>query len=254
MLLKEFKQDELNVKIYENRKAMGEAVGKKVISTIKELLSEKDEINIIFGAAPSQSELLETILASPDIDWGRVNAFQQDEYIGLDRSASQLFSNFLDRHVYSKVKFKNIYYMRGDGDISKELERYKDLIENKGIDIALTGIGENGHIAFNEPEYADFNDPEIIKVVELDDVCRMQQVNDGCFEKMDDVPKEALTITIPALMKSKYLFSTVPAAQKRKAVKETILGEISESCPASIIRTKENAEMYLDKDSGADFI
>ena len=130
-------------------------------------------------------------------------------------------------------------------------ERYTALLKSHPVDIVCMGIGENGHIAFNDPHVAEFSDPKMVKVVALDDVCRQQQVNDGCFEKIDDVPKTALTLTIPTLVSAGYNFCVVPAPTKANAVKNTVYGEISEKCPASILRNKKNAIMYCDKDAAS---
>ena len=139
----------------------------------------------------------------------------------------------------------------GATDAKEEAKRYTELLKNNPVDIVCMGIGENGHIAFNDPHEAKFDDLEMVKVVTLDDVCRMQQVNDGCFEKIDDVPKYALTLTIPTLMSAKYNFCVVPAKTKAEAVKKTVFGEVSEECPASILRTKDNSILYCDSDSSS---
>ena len=147
---------------------------------------------------------------------------------------------------------KSINYIDGCiDDIEKECERYASLIKELNPDIVVMGIGENGHIAFNDPHVADFKDTEMVKVVDLDDMCRNQQVNDKCFESIDLVPKQAITLTIPILMSAPNVFCIVPSKNKAQAVKNTIYGEISEKCPASILRLKENAILYLDKDSSA---
>jgi len=251
-LVKEFKADKLTVKIFDSRDSMGQTAADEVRAKIKELLSQKDEISMIFAAAPSQNEFLAALVADKEIDWERVNAFHMDEYIGLDEDAPQRFGNFLKDRIFGKVNFKSVNYLDGNAaDPEEECRRYSELLQSNTIDVVCMGIGENGHIAFNDPHVAFFDDPKLVKVVELDEKCRTQQVNDGCFETIDEVPTHALTLTIPALMLGENLFCMVPAKTKAEAVKNTVTGEIEEACPASILRTRENAILYLDQDSSS---
>ena len=247
--MKSFKKDKLNVNIYETRSAMGGAAAKDISERIAKLLSEKDEINMIFAAAPSQNEVLAALVADKSIEWGRINAYHMDEYIGLDKNAPQRFGNFLADHIFDLVNFKSVNYIKSENSIEEECERYSELLRKNPVSIVVMGIGENGHIAFNDPPVADFSDKALVKPVKLDDICRNQQVNDGCFEKIDDVPEYALTLTVPMLASAPYLFCIVPAPTKAWAVRETLCGSIDEHCPASILRTHENATLYLDKDS-----
>lgn len=251
-LVKEFQADKLTVKIFDSRDSMGQTAADEVRAKVKELLSQKDEISMIFAAAPSQNEFLAALVADKEIDWERVNAFHMDEYIGLDEDASQRFGNFLKDRIFGKVNFKSVNYLDGNADDpEEECRRYSDLLQSTTIDVVCMGIGENGHIAFNDPHVAFFDDPKLVKVVELDEKCRTQQVNDGCFKNIDEVPTHALTLTIPALMLGENLFCMVPAKTKAEAVKNTVRGEIEEACPASILRTCENAILYLDQDSSS---
>lgn len=247
-----FKEGELEIMIFPNRTEMGKQAAEDVSKKIQELLNNKDEINMIFAAAPSQSDFMKALVEDKSIEWHRINAFHMDEYIGLDKDAPQGFGNFLRDHIFGKVPFKSVHYVNWQADDEeKETERYSELLRNNPVDIVCLGIGENGHIAFNDPPVADFNDPKLVKVVELDNVCRQQQVNDKCFAKIDEVPKKAFSLTIPALLKANYMFCMVPTAFKAKAVHDTVYGEISEKCPASILRTKKGAILYLDKDSAS---
>ncbi|MDC7233376.1 MAG: glucosamine-6-phosphate deaminase [Spirochaetales bacterium] len=244
------KIDSLDVRVFEDRKAMGHAVVKDITRCILELLETKDCINVMFAAAPSQQEVLEGLRESDLIPWDRVNAFHMDEYIGLDADAPQGFGNFLKRAIFAHVPFKNVYYMDGQGEAAAECERYARILKENPLHICMNGIGENGHLAFNDPPVADFNDPAAVKVVELDQVCRQQQVNDGCFAQLEDVPKTALTVTIPELIRPEHVFCTVPGPLKAPAVQAALTGAVVPGCPASVLRTV-NARMYLDKDSGA---
>ena len=248
--MKSFQKDKLTVKIMPNREEMGKVSAKDIHDKIVELLAEKDEINMIFAAAPSQNDVLKSLAEYSDIDWSRINAFHMDEYVGLTKEAPQCFSNFLMEHIFSLVPFKSINLIDCEAkDPEKECERYTELLKQYPTDIVIMGIGENGHIAFNDPGVADFNDPKWVKIATLDEVCRNQQVNDGCFSDISLVPKIALTLTCPTLVKAPYLFCIVPTDKKADAVYKTVYGEITEDCPASILRTRDNAILYLDGDS-----
>ncbi|EMS69999.1 glucosamine-6-phosphate deaminase [Ruminiclostridium cellobioparum] len=245
-------KDKLKVNIYANRLEMGKAAATAVAERIIKLLADKNEINMVFAAAPSQNEFLEALVNNRQIMWDRINAFHLDEYIGLSPEAPQGFGNFLRRKLFDCVNFKSVNYLNGsgNGEIS-ECERYSKLLKQFPPDIACIGIGENGHLAFNDPPVADFNDKALVKIVELDEVCRKQQVNDGCFTALDMVPVHALTLTIPAIMSAGYIYCMVPGKTKAEAVERTLNGPVSETCPASILRTYEAAELFLDADSAA---
>ena len=235
--------DKLEVRIFENRTVMGEVAAADIAYRIRKLLSEKTEINMVFAAAPSQNDTL-LALMKYDIDWTRINAFHMDEYVGLDKNHPQSFGKYLYDHVFGKVNFENIYYVADYG------EKYEELLEKNHIDIVVLGIGENGHIAFNDPGVADFADKKRIKKAKLDEVCRMQQVHDGCFPTLADVPEYAYTLTIPQMVSADYMFCVVPAKTKAEAFYRTVKEEISESCPATILRRHGNAILYGDSDSG----
>ena len=248
--MKTFKKDKLTVEIYENRRLMGEAAARDIKAKIAELLSQKSEINMIFAAAPSQNDVLKSLVEDKEIEWNRVNAYHMDEYIGLDKDAPQGFGNFLKEHIFGLVPFKSVNYIDITTDNPEaEAERYGKLLKENPTDIVIMGIGENGHIAFNDPPVADFKDEKWVKPVKLDEICRQQQVNDGCFASIDKVPTHAMTLTVPTLVKAPYLFCIVPAPTKAKAVYETLNGSIDEHCPASVLRTHSNAKLYLDNES-----
>ncbi|MBQ7044896.1 MAG: glucosamine-6-phosphate deaminase [Clostridia bacterium] len=253
--MKTITKDKLVVNIFDTRAEMGAAAGAKAAELIKEYLAKKQEVNVIFAAAPSQNETLESLIKAEGIDWSRVNAFHMDEYIGLSKDAPQGFGNFLREHIFKFLPFKSVNYIDCEAkDIDAECARYSALLKANPVDIVLLGIGENGHIAFNDPHVADFNDKAAVKAVELDDVCRQQQVNDGCFKTINDVPKYALTLTIPTLVSAQHMVCTVPAPTKAWAVAATVNEEISEKVPATIMRKHNSAIMYCDKDSGRDLL
>ena len=170
-----------------------------------------------------------------------------DEYVGLGLEDEPAFSHFLTEAIFSKVPFKSINLINGKAESAEaEAERYSGLLNAIDVDITFMGIGENGHIAFNDPAFADFNDSKTVKIVELDDVCRMQQVHDGCFPSFDDVPKKAMTVTIPKLVSARKIFCIVPTDKKAEAVRNALTGPVATSCPASILRTVPGVSMYID--------
>lgn len=248
--MKELLADKLRVKVFESRKAMGQIAAQEVSQNIINLLVNKDEINMIFAAAPSQDDFLESLVKDSNIPWDKINAFHMDEYIGLSSEAPQSFANFLKDRIFSKVPFKSIHYINGNAkNIQEECERYALLLEKYPTDIVCMGIGENGHIAFNDPHVAEFDDNQKVKIVDLDEKCRKQQVNDGCFDSIDQVPTHAVTLTIPTLIKPTYVYCIVPGKTKGEAVYNTVKGEVTKTCPASILRIHENAILYTDMDS-----
>ena len=251
MLTRTFKADKLSVNIYDTRKNMGAAAAADIAACIKELLGRKSEIYMIFAAAPSQNEMLEALIADKEIEWNRVHALHMDEYVNLPSDAPQGFGNFLRRAIFDRVPFASVNLIGTDADSEATCRRYDALLAANKVDIVCMGIGENGHIAFNDPHVADFNDPCRIKKVDLDQKCRQQQVNDGCFASLDQVPTHALTLTVPTLYNVENIFCVVPAATKAEAVRNTVNGPVSEKCPASILRTHDNAILYTDNDSAA---
>ena len=250
--MKELKVDKLNVKIFDTRREMGAVAASEIKAKFCELLSKKETINVIFAAAPSQNDVLKSLVEDKDIEWNRINAYHMDEYIGLDKSAPQGFGNFLREHIFDLVPFKSVNCIDCSAkDPEAEAKRYAKLLEENPTDVVILGIGENGHIAFNDPPVADFNDKVLVKPVKLDEICRNQQVNDGCFAKIDDVPKTAITLTVPTLFAGDYLFCIVPAKTKAKAVKATLCDDINERCPATVLRRHKSAILYLDSDSSS---
>lgn len=245
------KVDNLTVKKFDTRAEMGAVAAADITAAINALLAKKTEINMIFAAAPSQNDVLQSLVES-NVDWSRVNAYHMDEYIGLPRTAPQGFGNFLVDHIFGKVPFKSVNLINcAAEDAQAECDRYEALLKANPVDIIILGIGENGHIAFNDPWVANFNDDRLVKIVELDDVCRQQQVNDGCFATINDVPKTAMTLTCPVFIQAPQLFCIVPAITKAKAVKRTLEGAINEECPATVLRNHPNAALYLDAASAS---
>ena len=242
---------DLQVLKYADRAAMGGAAAAMVCEKIGGLLNRQQFVNMIFAAAPSQNEFLAALIQNKTVDWQRVNAFHMDEYIGLPENDPRTFASFLKEKIFDKLTFHSVNYLNGNAtDVEAECKRYADLLTRYPTDIVCMGIGENGHIAFNDPHVADFNDPLLVKVVSLDAECRQQQVNDKCFNAIEYVPAHAITLTIPALIAGKYIYCMVPGEKKAKAVFNTLNAEINEKCPATILRRHENAMLFIDKDSG----
>lgn len=247
---RQFSVDQLRVNVFSSRSEMAQTSAREVAERLRELLAQQEKVSVIFASAPSQADFLEFLVAENGIDWKRINAFHMDEYVGLPQSDSHSFGYFLQKAVFEHVPIEQIAYIRGDAeDIDAECARYSSLLRAQPIDIVLMGIGENGHIAFNDPPVADFQDQALVKLVTLDPVCRMQQVNDKCFPTLEDVPKTAITLTVPMLMSAKNAYCMVPTVAKANAVKATLCGEISEACPASILRRHSGANLYLEPDS-----
>ncbi|WP_373520309.1 6-phosphogluconolactonase [Aquiflexum sp.] len=239
----------MNVNVFDSRKEMGKAAAKAVASKVLEFLAKKESIRMVFAAAPSQNEFLESLVNIKDIPWNRITVFHMDEYLGLPKEHPALFANFLRRKIFDQVPFREIHLIDGNNHPEAECLRYTALIEESTIDIVCMGIGENGHIAFNDPPVALFNDPAAVKKVELDAACRQQQVNDGCFPNLENVPKHALTLTVPALLNAGFISCVVPGKNKKEALQKTLYGSIETLCPASILRIHGDCHLFTDKDA-----
>ncbi len=245
-----FAVEKLQVKIFSNRREVGKAAGQSVAEKMREILKTKEILSIVFASAPSQNEFLEELSQSPGIHWNRVTAFHLDEYIGLRPDAPQSFGHFLKVKLFEKVRPDHVYYLNGMAeDVEAECNRYGDLLKDHPLDIACVGIGENGHLAFNDPPLANFQDPLLVKVVELDLVSRKQQVRDGCFQNLGEVPQKAITLTIPVILSAAFIYCMVPGTTKAEAVRRTLQGSVSTDCPAAILRRHESAILFLDRDS-----
>lgn len=242
--------DKLNVLVHADRAAMGAAAAEQAASALRETLKTKQQARMIVASAPSQDELLAGLTAATGIDWSRVTVFHMDEYVGLPAGHAATFRAYQQEHLLSKVKPAAFHGIRGESaDPHAECERYAALLAEAPIDLVCMGIGENGHIAFNDPPVADFNDPKLVKVVELDEACRQQQVNDACFPDIDSVPKQAITLTCPALMSAARAVCVVPGPRKAQAVRNTLYSEASNQTPATILRSHPGATLHLDAHS-----
>ncbi|GAB3418058.1 glucosamine-6-phosphate deaminase [Flindersiella endophytica] len=244
----------LNVQTFPNRESMGRAAAADVADEIRARLDADPRagVRMIFAAAPSQQEALDALVAEQDIDWSRVTAFHMDDYVGLPAGAPERFANWLRAALFDKLPFQAVHLIDPDKEPEQAAADYAAELAAAPIDIVCLGIGVNGHIAFNDPPVADLNDPLDVKVVELDDVCRTQQVDDGCFPAFDDVPTHAITLTVPRLLNAARLFCVVPGPAKAAAVRKTLNDKIGTACPATALRTHEACTLYLDKDSASE--
>ena len=243
------KKDKLDIEIFPTREEMGKAAALEACEYLNGILSRKEEINVVFAAAPSQNDML-AALSGMVIPWERINAWHMDEYVGLAKTDPRSFAWYLDEHIFKLVPFKSVHYIAEGGATAEEMcDNYSRELGKIHVDVVFMGVGENGHIAFNDPAFAKFDDPLNVKIVELDEVCRMQQVHDGCFPSLDDVPTHAITLTIPTLMGADRLFNVVPTAYKAEAVRRIVEWEITEDCPATICRLHDNVTLYLDENS-----
>lgn len=242
-------RDDLRVVILPDRPALGAAAGGHAARRLRELLAAQPRVRVIFAAAASQLETLARLASEPDIDWGRVDAFHLDEYVGLPPGHPQGFGQWLQDRIWDEVRPGRVERMDGGNPAGPDAEaaRYGALLADGGIDLALLGIGENGHIAFNDPHVADFEDPLVVKPVLIDETSRHQQVRDGAFERFEDVPTLALTVTMSTLLASRVVTLAVPGAQKATAVAATLDGPITTACPASAMRHHPNATLFLDE-------
>ncbi|HZJ14062.1 MAG TPA: glucosamine-6-phosphate deaminase [Chthoniobacteraceae bacterium] len=243
--------EQLEVHVHPTRGALGAEAAAHVAKSVAAAIDSNDGARVIFACAPSQNEFLEALVAQP-IDWAKVTAFHMDEYVGITAEHPASFRRYLDEHLLQRIDpVQAVHWIRAEEEPAAECRRYAALLSERPIDLVCLGIGENGHIAFNDPPVADFLDTNLIKVVELDATCRQQQVNDGCFPNFESVPTHALTLTVPALFGTREISCVVPGERKAAAVRATLLGPIETACPASILRTHPRTVLHLDEASAA---
>lgn len=248
---KTLKVDNLDVAIYETPKAMGKAAADFVQGKLSDAIAEKGSANLILATGASQFKFLEA-LKERDIEWQKITVFHLDEYKDISDMHPASFRKYLKDRILDAVQPKKIHFLNGDAeDVEAEMNHYSEALKNHPIDIACIGIGENGHIAFNDPPVADFNDPKLVKLVALDEACRNQQLGEGWFPTFDDVPKQALTLTITAILNCKAISCVVPDERKAEAVYNTLYHTISTICPATVLRQHEDTKLFLDNASAS---
>lgn len=243
----EVERERLRTVVLPDRATMAQVAARHAAERLREILEEKARARVIFAAAASQAEMLAALASEDGIDWARVQAYHLDEYVGLEQGDARSFGRWLDDHIWSIVYPGRVELIDGGNpDPAAESRRYGALLDEGGIDLGLIGIGENGHLAFNDPHVADFEDPETVKLVEIDDTSRRQQVRDGAFDAIGDVPRLALTVTMSAILGARSLSVVVPGAQKAEAVRRTLDGPIETACPASALRRHPDAVLFVD--------
>lgn len=252
--------EELPVSVYPSNEAAGQAAAMEAAAFIQETIRERGRANLILATGNSQLTFLQTLREVPGIDWSKTNIFHMDEYINLAPGHSASFPVFLHRHFLDYLKPAAGAFFPVPGDRAepgptpqslKVCKEYEDLLKAYPADLCALGIGENGHLAFNDPPFADFNDPVWVKVIKLDEVSRQQQTGEGHFPDLASVPTHAISLTIPALLAARKVLAIVPEGRKAPAVQRALQGPVEESCPASILRRTAHAHLFLDRDSAA---
>ncbi len=250
--IKTFQVDELAVRVYATQKDLAADAAREAQAFLIDCLAERGEASAILATGNSQIQFLDALLRLGGVDWSKVTLFHMDEYLGIDENHPASFRRYMRERVESRVKPKAFHYIRGDADQPlNECARYCDLLQAQEIDLCCMGIGENGHIAFNDPHVAEFDDPWSVKVVSLDLKCRQQQVDEGHFPNVNDMPRYAYTLTIPTLCAVRKIICIAPEKRKARAVHDALRESVSTHCPASYLRTRQQAVMLLDTDSAA---
>ena len=241
----------MKIIITHDAKELGQAAGHAAAALIRKAIAEKGSANIILATGTSQFETLNQLISEPGIDWSNVVMFHLDEYIGIPSTSKASFRNYLKERFIDKIPvLKAAHLINGETDAEAECSRLGDLIRKHLVDVALVGIGENGHLAFNDPP-ADFVTDQPYIIVALDEACRRQQLGEGWFPSFDDVPKQAITMSINQILKSKHIICSVPDSRKAMAVKNSLERTVSDLYPASILQSHPACTFYLDEASAA---
>jgi len=250
--IKTFQVDALPVRVYAKQDDLAADAARMAQKFLGECIAERGAAYAIMATGNSQIRFLDELVKLGGVDWSKITLFHMDEYLGIDANHPASFRRYMRERFESRVKPKIFHYIEGESDQPlTECTRYADLVQSQEIDLCCLGIGENGHIAFNDPPVADFDDPWSIKLVKLDLKCRQQQVNEGHFPSVDDMPQFAYTLTIPTLCAVRKIICIAPEKRKAKAVHDTLREAVSTNCPASYLRTQPQAVLLLDTDSAA---
>lgn len=240
----------MRLRVYENREALGNAAAEQAAAAMQNAIARSGKARIIGASAASQFEFLDALIRTPGIDWKRVELFHLDEYIGLPMTHPASFCKFLQDRLISKTGITQYHLLNGEKDPATVIRNTNEAISSAPIDVAFVGIGENGHLAFNDPP-ADFETEEPYIVVNLDDACRRQQVGEGWFPDLQSVPHRAISMSVKQVLQAKEILAVVPGPKKAPAIQACFDGPISPMAPSSILRTHPNATIYLDKESAA---
>ena len=252
---KTLKVDQLLIKIYKDADSLGKAAALEARRIIQEAIDERKKANIILATGNSQLNFLESLRILEDIEWSKVRVFHMDEYLGIDPKHPASFPLFLEKHFLRHVNVERFFPIPGQPlDVEQACQDYTDLLMKYPADLVAMGWGENGHIAFNDPPFAKFNDPKWVKLIDLAEASRKQQVNEGHFETLDQVPEQALTLTIPALIAPKRILCIVPEKRKSHAVQICLEKPVAENRPGSILRTIKHAKLFLDQESSSNLL
>ena len=243
--------DLLEVVVHADRDTLDAAVADEVAQVLQAHVEMGGVAAAMFATGNSQVGMLERLAVRDDVAWDRVVVFHMDEYVGVGRDHPAGFARYIRERIDDRVHPGAVHYLDGSADPDDERRRYANLLRAHPLDLCVLGIGENGHLAFNDPPVADFDDPEVVKIVELDEASRRQQVGEGHFPTLADVPERALTVTIPPLLAAERVIVVVPEARKAEAVRAALTGPISTACPASILRHQPHATLYLDEESAS---
>jgi glucosamine-6-phosphate deaminase len=247
-----FTVDSLEVRVFATQADLAQAAASEANVVLKEATAKTGVAAVIFAAANSQIQFLAALVSLGGVDWQKVSMFHMDEYLGLDAQHPASFRRFLHERVEQTVRPKTFHCVQGEAmQPLAECERYASLLAAQPIDLCLLGIGENGHLAFNDPPVAEFTDRHAVKLVKLDEACRQQQVGEGHFPTLADVPKYALTLTIPALCAARRMLCIAPERRKAQAVRDALRGPISPACPASWLRRQAHCTLFLDSESAS---
>jgi glucosamine-6-phosphate deaminase len=247
-----FEQGNAWVVVFDSQDDLGRAAATQAAGVITDAVRHRGRARVIVGTGNSQDRLIHWLTRQPQIDWKAVEVFHMDEYVGMPATHPASFARWLKTHLADVVPAGTFHYIKGDApELDAETTRYAAALAAAPIDLCFIGFGENGHIAFNDPHEADFNDPRVVKRVRLDEKCRMQQVGEGHFPSLDAAPREAVTLTCPTLMSAATVIAVVPERRKAEAVRDALEGPLTTRCPASLVLTHPSATIYLDKDSAS---
>jgi len=238
------------IKCFKDKNDLAKAAAEEAASILRHAIRDKGRARLIAATGAAQFEFLEILTSLPGVDWSKVEMFHLDEYIGLPASHPASFCRFLQERLIQKTGIQHYFLLHGEKDPADVIRRAGDALKSAPIDVAFVGIGENGHLAFNDPP-ADFDTEAPYIIVTLDDACRRQQLGEGWFPSIDDVPESAISMSIQQILKARKIICIVPDARKASAVKACIEGDISPLAPASMLRTHPDTTIYLDSNSAA---